>query len=405
MSISKIAQSIKEPATLRLTKEANRLKANGEPVIHLGSGEPKSKVPIDAIRSCIAKLETAEVRYTPTEGIPSLLEAIRKYTGDNYKQDVDAENIITTTGAKQSFYTLMMTILDPNDEVIIFSPYWVSYPDIVRICQGKPVIIGPMDGSFIPAMSDIKESVNSKTKAIVLNSPNNPSGAVYPEELIQEIVEFCEKKQIYLVMDDIYHKLVFDKVTVANCYDYTSIDFEESRLVVLNGISKLYAMTGFRIGWAVGNRKLIRAMINMASQNFSCPSAINQAAAVGALNGDQSVVESLRAQLENNRNVMTDALATIKGVKLVAPKGTFYCLPDFSFYNKSSQALAEMLLKQALVVTIPGIEFGMEGHLRLSVCGSPEEIKEGVARIRWLVDPDSPNEISIGERRMTRDRL
>ena len=142
----------------------------------------------------------------------------------------------------------------------------------------------------------------------------------------------------------------------------------------------------------------------MASQNFSCPSAINQAAAVGALNGDQSVVESLRLKLENNRNVMTDALATIKGVKLVAPKGTFYCLPDFSFYNKSSQALAEMLLKQVMVVTIPGIEFGMEGHLRLSVCGSPEEIKEGVARIRWLVDPDSPAEIVIGERRMTRDR-
>ena len=243
MSISKIAQSIKEPATLRLTKEANRLKAKGEPVIHLGTGEPKSKVPIDAIRSCITKLETAEVRYTPTEGIASLLEAIRNYTGQNYRQNIDAENIIATTGAKQSFYTLMMTILDPHDEVIIFSPYWVSYPDIVRICQGTPVIIGPVEGSFVPAMSDISKSVNSKTKAIVLNSPNNPSGAVYPEELIQEIVEFCEKKQIYLVMDDIYHKLVFDNVTVANCYDYTSLDFEESRLVILNGISKLYSMT------------------------------------------------------------------------------------------------------------------------------------------------------------------
>lgn len=405
MKIGKLAQSIKEPATLRLTRQAQCLKAEGKPVIHLGAGEPKSKMPTAAIRAAIEKIESGELRYTPTQGTPDLIEAIIGYTEENYGPVPSRSNVIVTTGAKQSFYTLMMTIVDPGDEVIIFAPYWVSYPDIVRICGGKVQVVSPPEGSFIPEWSRIESTVCEKTRAIVVNSPNNPSGAIYPAELINRLVRFCEDRSIYLVMDDIYHKLAFDKSEPANCFEYTDRPIDNSRLIILNGVSKLYAMTGVRIGWTVANRDVITGMINMAAQNYSCPSAINQAAATAALTGEQSCVDTLRETLAENCSLMATELAAIPNVNLREPQGTFYCFPDFSHYDSDSEKLAAMILKQALVVTIPGVEFGMEGHLRLSVCGSREEIIEGVSRIRWVLDPDSPEEIRIGNRLVKRDWL
>jgi aspartate aminotransferase len=297
----------------------------------------------------------------------------------------------------------MMTIVNPQDEVILIAPYWVSYPEIVKMVYGIPVIVTPEDGRFQPRMEDIIEKVGSYTKAIVINSPNNPSGVMYSEDFIGEIVEFCEKKGIYLVMDDIYHKLVFDGKTAPSVYKYSHDDSDSSRIVVLNGVSKLYAMTGFRIGWTVANRKVIEAMINVQAQNASCTSVVLQTAAVGALTGVQSGVESLRLTLENNRDVMMNELNAFTGIKTVKPDGTFYCLPDFRAYNSDSAKLADFLLEKALVVTVPGVEFGMEGHLRLSFCGTIKEIMEGVARIKWAIDPESPNEIYIGDRKLRRD--
>jgi aspartate aminotransferase len=297
----------------------------------------------------------------------------------------------------------MMTILNPQDEVLILAPYWVSYPEIVHMLYGVPVIVTPEDGRFVPRFQDIVEKVSSYTKAIVVNSPNNPSGAVYPPELIQELVEYCETKGIYLVMDDIYHKLVFDGKQAMSAYRYAKDNSDNSKLVVLNGVSKAYAMTGFRIGWTITNKKVAKAMINVAAQNTSCPSVILQTAAAGALTGVQTGVETLRLTLENNRNVMLNELRSFTGIKIIPPNGTFYCLPDFRAYGNDSVALSKFLLEKALVVTVPGKEFGMEGHLRLSYCGSIKEIKEGVARIKWALDPESPNEIYIGDRKMRRD--
>ena len=403
MTISKLAREIKQSPTLQLNEAAGKLRDRGEPVIHLGAGEPKSKVPMDAILSAAAKLTTADIRYTNTKGIPSLIKAIIRYTEDYYGKTIGTKNVIVSSGVKHAIYNIMVTLVDPQDEVIILAPYWVSYPEIVKMCYGVPAIVTPGDGRFVPKIKEITNVVSSHTKAIIVNSPNNPSGAVYPEELIAELVEFCEKRGIYLIMDDIYHKLVFDKKSAVSCYKYAKDNSANSKLIVVNGVSKMYAMTGFRIGWTVANEKIIEAMINVQGQNMTCPSVVLQEAAAGALNGVQSGVESLRLTLENNRNVMVNELRAFTGVKITPPDGTFYCLPDFTAYYKDSVALSKFLLEKALVVAIPGKEFGMEGHLRLSYCGTIKEITEGVARIKWALDPESPNEIYIGDRRYRRD--
>jgi aspartate aminotransferase len=206
-------------------------------------------------------------------------------------------------------------------------------------------------------------------------------------------------------MDDIYHKLVFDGRKPISAYPFTDKDIEDSKLVVVNGISKLYGMTGFRIGWVVASRHLVEIMTNVQAQTTSCASVVLQAAAEGALTGLQSLVESLRLSIENNRNVMLQELHAFTGVKVVRPDGTFYCLPDFRAYSNNSVELSRFLLQKALVVTVPGKEFGMEGHLRLSYAGSVKDVTEGVARIRWALDPNSPNEIYIGDKKLVRDWL
>jgi aspartate aminotransferase len=403
MSISTLAREIKESPTLKLNEIAGILREKGEAVIHLGAGEPKSKVPMDAILAGAAKLTTGDVRYTPTEGIPSLIKAVVRYTEDNYNKVVGAKNVLVSNGAKHSFYNLMMAIVNPQEEVIICAPYWVSYPEIVKMVYGVPVIVTPEDGRFIPTIQEITQVVTSYTKAIVINSPNNPSGAIYPPDLIGALVEFCERKGIYLIMDDIYHKLTFNGTQWVSVYKYAKDDSDSSHIVVLNGVSKAYAMTGFRIGWTVANKKITAAMVNIQAQNISCPSVVLQAAAAGALTGVQSGIDALRMFLQNNRDVMINELKAFTGVHITPPDGTFYCLPDFSAYNKKSVELSNFLLEKALVVTVPGKEFGMEGHLRLSYCGTIKEIMEGVARIKWALDPESPNEIYIGDRKLRRD--
>lgn len=405
MSISQLAGEIKESSTLALNEKARILRAKGEPVIHLGVGEPKNPAPITALLNSAAKLNTGEIKYTPTDGLPSLKKAIVRYMEENYNKVVAPENIIASTGAKQSLYNTLFTIIDPQDEVILLAPHWVSYPEMVKMVHGVPVVVTPEDGTFTPRMEDIEQTVTSYTKAIIVNSPCNPSGAVFSDDFIGEIVEFCEKKGIYLILDDIYQKLVENGVRPAIGYDYTKKDLENSRLIVVNGVSKLYGMTGFRIGWVVGPRKLVEAMAKIQSQITSNPSVVSQAAAEGALQGVQSVVENLRLEIQNNRSVMIRELEAFNGVRVIRPKGTFYCLPDFRAYEKDSLKLSNFLLEKALVVTVPGVDFGMEGHLRLSYAGSVKDVTEGIERLKWALDPKAPNEIYIGDRKLVRDWL
>jgi aspartate aminotransferase len=218
-------------------------------------------------------------------------------------------------------------------------------------------------------------------------------------------VEFCETKGIYCIMDDIYHKLIFDGKTLTSPFRFTKKDTESTKVIVINGISKLYGMTGFRIGWVIAGRTLVQIMTNVQAQTTSCTSLVLQAAAEGALTGLQSHVDTLRLTLENNRNVMMQEPASFAGVKTIKPEGTYYCLPDFRAYNGNSVELSQFLLKKALVVTVPGKEFGMEGHLRLSYATTVKDVKVGVERIKWALDPNSPKEIYIGDRKLVRDWL
>ncbi len=403
MSLSQLARSINESPTLKLNETAALLREKGEPVIHLGGGEPKSKAPIDAIINCTSLLNTGEVRYTAPDGIPALKKAVVRYTEEHYHKIVTADNIIVSGGAKQALMVLLHAILDPKEEVIFPAPYWVSYPEMVKLAGGVPVVVTAEDGTFYPTVKEITEAVGSYTKAIILNSPNNPSGAMYSRDFVAEMVEFCEKKSLYLIMDDIYNRLVFEGKSAPLCYDFARTPLEQSKLVVINGVSKTYAMTGFRIGWAIANRELSEAMGNIQSQQTSGPAAPSQWAAVGALNGVQSSVEALRMTLENNRNVMLERLEAIPGVKVAKPDGTFYCFPDFSAYMKDSQKLANFLLQKVRVVSVPGKEFGFEGHLRLSYCGTMKDITEGLERIQWALDPNSANELYLGDRKLVRD--
>ena len=405
MSISLLARSIKESPTLALNEKARILRQKGEPVINMGIGEPKNKAPITAILSSAAKLSAGDVKYTPPDGTPSLKKAIIRYTEENYNKIIFPENVIVTSGAKQALFNILYSLVNPQDEVIILAPYWVSYPEIIKMVNGKPVIVTPEDGTFHPRMADIEQAVSSYTKAIIVNSPNNPSGLVYSKDFISDIVDYCEKKRIYLIMDDIYQKLVFDRNIAYPAYEFTNKDIESSMIIVVNGVSKLYGMTGFRVGWVIASQKLIEVMNNVQAQTASCTSVVLQAAAEGALTGMQSVVESLRLKFENNRDVIMQELGSFNNIETTKPGGTFYCLPDFRYYSQNSVELSKFILDKASVVTVPGREFGMEGHVRLSYAGSVKDITEGIERIKWVLDPESPNEIYIGDRKLIRDWL
>ncbi len=364
MSVSQLARSIKASATLKLNETAAKLREKGEPIIHLGGGEPKSKSPLDAVLNCSTQLNTGEIRYAPADGLPALKKAILRYTEEHYGRLLAPANVIVSSGAKQAIMNLLYAILEPKDEVIFPAPFWVSYPEMVKLAGGVPVAVTPEDGSFVPTVPDIADKVGSYTKAIVLNSPNNPSGVMYPADFVREMVEFCEKKNLWLVMDDLYNRLVFDGQKAPIAYDYAKQPVEQSKLVVVQGVSKMYAMTGFRIGWALANREVIEAMANIQGHQTSGPVTVSQWAAIGALSGVQTPIES---------------------------------------YMKDSQKLAELLLDRVRVVTVPGKEFGMDGHLRLSYCGTIKEIMDGVERIKWALDPNAPNELFLGDRKLVRD--
>ncbi len=283
MSLSYIAKNIQASPTLALNEKAQILREKGEPVINFSVGEPKSRAPIDAILAAVQNLNTGEVRYVPPDGIPALKKAIIRYTEEFYNRKVAPENVIASSGAKQAIMVALQAILNPQEEVIYPAPYWVSYPEMAKLCGAIGVPAYPEDGSFYPRIQDIEQRVGSYTKAVIINSPNNPSGAMYSEEFIADIVDFCERRDLYLIMDDIYHRLIFDGRKPINCWEFAKKKDENSKLIIINGVSKQYAMTGFRIGWAVASKRIIEAMTNIQGHQTGGPSVVLQLAAVGAL--------------------------------------------------------------------------------------------------------------------------
>ena len=388
--------------TLALNETARKLRQEGADVINLGIGEPLNECPEESVALARAKLETRQIKYSPTSGNQNLKEAIQAYTLENYGRMPQLGNITVTIGAKQALFNLLLVLLNPGDEVILFSPYWVSYPEMIKIGRGVPVVVDTNE-EFIPEMDDVLDAVTSKTKAVLLNSPNNPTGAVYPPEFVAALVDLCESKNIFLVMDDIYHQLVFDPVEWVPGYVFTSKALDKSHLVIVNGISKTYGMTGFRIGWAIGPEPVIQAMNKIQGHSTSGASSVLQEAALGALTSGNQVIAKLRTLIRANRDILVNELKKISGLQVATPGGTFYCFPDCSSLSADSQKLAALLLEKAYVATVPGIAFGKEGHLRLSYTCSRDEIVESAKRIRWAIDPGFPPEIIIGGKTIKRN--
>lgn len=383
LKLSKRAQMIGDSPTLKINALARALQKEGKPLIHLGGGEPVFPAPQSAVEAIVQKAQSRKIKYTPSSGTPELKEAVAQYTLENYGKKVAPENIIISAGAKQALYNFLLAVVEEGDEVVFPAPYWVSYPEMVKLAGGTPVAVKPQQGLQV-SLQELAAAITDKTKAILLNSPNNPSGLLFDASFIKGVVELAEEKNIFLLMDDIYHKLVFDGEICPNPYEYST---HGQNLVIANGVSKLYGLTGLRIGWAVSeNRSLIGAMGRMQAQSTSCNSDLSEAAAAAALLGDQGCIKDLCSLLQSNRDVLLAELEKIPHVKIHKPQATFYSFADFSYYNPDSQALAQYLLEQALVAVVPGVAFGKDGHLRISFCASQDSIVEGVRRIKQALE-------------------
>ncbi len=376
--LSTRASQIGDSPTLKINAQARALKAAGKPVIHLGGGEPTYPAPQTAVDAIIQKAKSRKIKYTPSSGTPELKQAVLQYMQTHYAHTFELKHVLICAGAKQALFNFLLAAVNPGDEVVFPAPFWVSYPEMIKLAGGTPVMVKPAQGLHVTAQ-EIIAAVTPKTKAIIINSPCNPAGHIFSEDFIRQIVQFAQEKQIFLVMDDIYHQLVFDGAKTPNPCAYAT-DF--NNLVIINGVSKLYGLTGLRIGWAVSeNKELIAAMGKMQAQSTSCNSDLSEVAACAALTGPQDCVQDLCAVLEDNRNTLLAELAKIPHIHVEKPQGTFYSFVDFSYYNKDSNALATYLLEKVLVAVVPGAAFGAEGYLRISFCADKTAIIEGVGRI------------------------
>jgi aspartate aminotransferase len=384
MELSKIAISLKPSATLKLNELANRLKSEGKDIIHLGGGEPEFDIPQTAIKKSIEKLNSKRIKYTPTSGLKSLKERVAVYCNEIYGVKPSTENIIISTGAKQAIYNFLLAAVDPGDEVIIFAPYWVSYTEMVSMVYGTPVVVKPSKG-LVPTWDDLEPHLTSNTRAIIINSPNNPSGLVYPDEFIKKIVEYCSNNNIFVLFDSIYDQLIFDGKKPESPFSYID-DINNSNVVLVNGVSKAFSMTGFRIGFSISSIALSKAMSNMQAQVTSCSSELSQCAAIGALEEGDGFTSKLRDDLKRKRDILYSELVRIKKIKFDKPYATFYSFVDFSAYEKDSAKLSASFIENIGVVTVPGVEFGMDGYLRVSFCGADEDIKKGIKRIKDFLD-------------------
>ncbi len=392
MELSKRVQAIKPSPTLAVTARASKLKAEGKDIIGLGAGEPDFDTPQHIKDAAIAAINKGFTKYTAVGGTPSLKQAIvAKFKRDN-GLDYTATQILVSCGGKQSFFNLALALINPGDEVIIPAPYWVSYPDIVLIAEGKPVIVQTgIEQNFKMSAAQLSAAITTKTKIVVINSPSNPSGAVYGLEELQALGEILRKHpQILIATDDMYEHIALRDEKFVNILNACPDLY--SRTMVLNGVSKSYAMTGWRIGYAAGPEHIITAMENVQSQSTSNPTSISQVAAEAALNGDQGCIAPMLKAFRERHLYVVDALNKIPGVKCITSGGAFYAFPDVrpviaALYQKSiikeatDVALSEYLLEQAGVAIVPGSAFGSEGYIRLSFATSMENLKNAINRI------------------------
>jgi aspartate aminotransferase len=389
VNISKRVQSIKPSPTLAIDAKAKALKAQGLDIINFGVGEPDFDTPQSIKNAAINAINSGFTKYCPVPGTLEIKNAIIEKLKRDNSLAYTPEQIIVSSGAKHSLYNLFQSIIDDGDEVIVPAPYWVSYPDMIALAGGKSVIVQTTDKTnFKATPENIEKALTPKTKAIVINSPSNPTGVTYSQEELKAIADVCVKHKILIISDDIYEKLVYDN------FKFTSIaqvsPQAKELTITINGVSKAYAMTGWRIGYAAGPKDIISAMSKIQSQSTSNACSISIKAAVEALNSSQECVEDMRKEFEKRRDYIVTRLNSIHGIICRKPEGAFYVFPNIkellgkTFNSKTINTdleFADYLLNYAKIAVVPGMAFGAEGYIRLSYATSIENIKSGMDRL------------------------
>lgn len=396
MGLSKRVQAIKPSPTLAVTARAAKLRAEGKDIIGLGAGEPDFDTPQHIKDAAIAAINKGFTKYTPVGGTPGLKKAvIAKFKHEN-GFDYSAKQILVSCGGKQSFFNLVLSTINLGDEVIIPAPYWVSYPDIVLIAEGKPVHIETsIDQSFKITAAELEQAITPRTKMFVINSPGNPSGSVYTLKELQELGDVLRKHpNIIIATDDMYEHIMLSDNKFVNILNACPDLYPQT--IVLNGVSKAYAMTGWRIGFCGGPENIITAMENIQSQSTSNPTSISQVAAEAALTGDQSCITPMVAAFKERNNFVTEKLNAIPGINCLSSDGAFYTFADTrqaiaNLHKKgilttdNDIAFSEYLLEQAGVAVVPGSAFGSEGYIRLSFATSMNNLETALERIKRLL--------------------
>ena len=393
MKLAKRVQALTPSSTLAITAKAKELKAQGLDVIGLGAGEPDFNTPQHIIDQAAVSMNEGQTKYTPSAGMLRLKEAVSAKLKKDQKLDYKPSEIIIASGAKHALYTLFQAILDEGDEVIIPTPYWVSYPEQVKLADGVPVYCeGKESNSFKITPEQLEAAITDKTKAVIINSPSNPTGMLYTRQELERLGEVCLKHDILIVSDEIYEKLVYadnEHVSIAQI----SPKLKE-HTIIINGVSKSHSMTGWRIGYACGNEQIIKAMTNLASHSTSNPTTTAQFGAIAAYEGPQEPVETMRNAFEERLNKIYDQLIKIPGVTCIKPQGAFYLFPNVKeaalatgYSNVDDFSTA--LLEEALVAVVPGSGFGAEDNIRLSYATSLDLLEKAVDRIRLFVESKS----------------
>lgn len=393
LSVSHRAQQIAPSLTLSIDARAKEMKAAGMDVVGFGAGEPDFPTPAHICDAAREALDKGMTRYTPAAGTKELRKAICEKLRRENDMTYSYGDIIVSSGAKHSLYTIFQCILDPGDEVLIPTPCWVSYPEMVRMAGGIPVFVpSNEENDFIPTNRDIASRVTRRTKAIIITSPSNPNGSVWSKEQLQFVADLAVTHPFYVVSDEIYEKLIYDgkkHFSIAQLGEQI-----KSQTFMVNGVSKAYAMTGWRIGYVAGPRDVISAMSSFQSQATSNPNSIAQYAALQALQGDQTCVDEMVAAFERRRNLMYERINSIEGLSCRKPQGAFYVMMNIKkligrHYNgreiECSMDFAELLLAEKQVALVPGVAFEAEGYCRLSYATSEEQINKGLDRIEEFV--------------------
>ncbi|EGO6135683.1 pyridoxal phosphate-dependent aminotransferase [Enterococcus faecalis] len=391
MNVSNRAQQLTPSVTLAAAAKAKALKAKGVDVLSLTVGEPDFVTPKNIQKAAIASIEDGRASYyTPSGGIPELKQAIVSYVEREYQLRYQPKQVIVTDGAKYALYLLFQAILNVGDEVIIPVPYWVSYGEQVKLAEGKPVFVSStQEQSFKVSVAQLETVRTDKTKAIILNSPSNPTGVIYTEEELRQIGEWAVAHDILIIADDIYGRLVY------NGHRFTPIatisEAIRQQTIIINGVSKTYAMTGWRIGFAVGDEKIIQAMTQLASQSTSNPVAVSQYAAIEALTGEQSTVEDMRQAFEKRLNHIYPKVADLPGVSLIKPEGAFYLFPnvkktlEICGYDNVTNWV-EDLLQEAHVALVTGEGFGAPEHVRMSYATDLMTLEKAIERMNDFIE-------------------